>query len=192
VFADAIDYWMEAIFAAALGLSAAALAAVARAGSSSPAATVGWVVGASGSAVLATVALATAIEGRETLDWLFPLGFLLIVAGYLTLGVLDARGRLDPSRAGLVLVIGFIGAAVVDSVVGGILGTEGEGAPGVASCSPRPGRRSGDCSRKRRPRIPRNHSRHRAPLEHRGIAALATSIWSILRAIARKIDHSAY
>jgi hypothetical protein len=130
VFADAIDYWMEAIFVAALGLSAAVLASLARAGSSSRAATVGWVVCASGSALLAAVALATAIEGREALDGLFPLGFLLIVAGYVTLGVLDARGRLHPSRAGLVLMIGFIGAVVVDSVVGGILGTEGDGGAG--------------------------------------------------------------
>lgn len=130
VFADAIDYWMEAIFVAALGLSAAVLASLARARSSSLAATVGWVAGAAGSALLAAVALATAIEGREALDGLFPLGFLLIVAGYVTLGVLDARGRLHPSRAGLVLAIGFIGAAVVDSVVGGILGTEGDGGAG--------------------------------------------------------------
>jgi hypothetical protein len=130
VFADAIDYWMEAIFVAALGLSAAVLASLARAPSSRRAATVGWALGASGSALLAAVALATAIEGREALDGLFPLGFLLIVAGYVTLAVLDARGRLHPSRAGLVLLIGFIGAAAVDSIVGGILGTEGDGGAG--------------------------------------------------------------
>jgi len=130
VFADAIDYWMEALFVAALGLSAAVLASLARTGSSGRAATVGWVVAASGSALLAAVALVTAVEGRESLDGLFPLGFLLAVVGYLTLGVLDARGRLYPRRAGLVLVIGFIGAAVVDSVVGGILGTEGDGGAG--------------------------------------------------------------
>lgn len=130
VFADAIDYWIEATFVGALGLSAAVLVSLTRAGSPSRGAIVGWALAGAGSVLLAAAALATAIEGREALDGLFPVGFLLIVGGYITLGVLDARGKLVPGRAGLVLAIGFIAAAVVDSVVGGLLGTEGDGGAG--------------------------------------------------------------
>jgi len=75
-------------------------------------------------------ALATALDGREALDALFPLGFLAVVAGYVTLAVLDLRKRLLPPGAGLVLLIGFIGAVIVSGVVGALLDSGGDGGTG--------------------------------------------------------------
>jgi hypothetical protein len=121
VFADSIDYWIEGFFAAALLASVAVLASLARADRSSRAATVGWALGAVGHSALLAAAIATSFEGRESLDALFGLGFLAIVGGYMTLTVVDLRGRLVPARGGLVLLVGWIAAIVVDSVgAGGI------------------------------------------------------------------------
>ena len=119
VFADTIDYVIEASFALALVVSVGVLLSIGRARLSGRAATVGWTLAAAGNAALATAALATAIEGGEALDPLFPLGFLAIVVAYLTLAVLDIRRRLAPSRAGLVLLVGFVATAVIDNVVTG-------------------------------------------------------------------------
>jgi hypothetical protein len=130
VFADPIDYWIEAAFAGALALSVVLLASLARVGASSRARAAGWTLAAGGHAALLVAALATAIDGREALDALFPLGFLAIVAGYVTLAVLDLRKRLLPSRAGLVLLIGFVGAVIVSGVVGALLDSGGDGGTG--------------------------------------------------------------
>jgi hypothetical protein len=130
VFADPIDYWIEAAFAGALALSVVVLASLARVGASSRARAAGWTLAAGGHAALLVAALATAIDGREALDALFPLGFLAIVAGYVTLAVLDLRKRLLPSRAGLVLLIGFVGAVIVSGVVGALLDSGGDGGTG--------------------------------------------------------------
>ena len=119
VFADPLDYVIEATFAAGLAASVVVLLAIGKSGLSGRPGTVGWSVAAAGNAALAVAALATAIEGREALDPLFPLGFLAIVVGYLMLAVVDARRRLVPPRAGLVLLIGFIATAVVDNLVTG-------------------------------------------------------------------------
>jgi hypothetical protein len=130
VFASPLDYWLEAIFVAALAASAAVLATLAGRGSTGAGATTGWALAACGHLVLLVAALATAIEGREALDPIFPLGFLAIVAGYIVLAVLDARKRLVPKRAGLVLLAGFVGAVVVSSVVGVAVGSDGDGGVG--------------------------------------------------------------
>ena len=119
VFAGPVDYVIEASFALALLVSVGVLVSIGRARLSGRAGTVGWMLAAAGNVALATAALATAIEGREALDPLFPLGFLAIVVGYVTLGVVDVRSRLVPSRAGLVLVVGFVATAVIDNVVTG-------------------------------------------------------------------------
>jgi hypothetical protein len=130
VFADPIDYWIEGAFAGALALSVVVFAWLARAGTPGRARAAGWTLAAAGHAALLVAALATAIEGREALDAIFPLGFLAIVAGYVTLAVLDLRKRLLPARAGLVLLIGFIGAVIVSGVVGALLDSGGDGGTG--------------------------------------------------------------
>lgn len=119
VFADPIDYWIEGTFALALLASVVVLASLARAGLSGRAGTIGWTLAVVGNAALLFAAAATALEGRESLDPLFPLGFLVIVASYATLAAVDLRRRLDPPRAGLVLLVGFIATAVVDNLVVG-------------------------------------------------------------------------
>ena len=119
VFADPVDYAIEGGFVLALLASVGVHLAIGRARLSGRAAIVGWLLAAAGNAALATAALATAIEGREALDPLFPLGFLVVVVGYLTLAVVDLRRRLTPSRAGLVLLVGFVATAVIDNVVTG-------------------------------------------------------------------------
>jgi uncharacterized membrane protein YgdD (TMEM256/DUF423 family) len=119
VFAVTLDYVIEAAFVLALVASVAVLVQIARARLSGPGAVAGWTLAAAGNAALATAALATAITGREALDPLFPLGFLAIVAGYVTLAVVDLRRRLVPPRAGLVLLVGFIATAITDNLVTG-------------------------------------------------------------------------
>ena len=119
VFASPIDYVIEATFVLALAASVGVLFAIGRARLSGRPAMAGWMVAVAGNAALATAALATTIEGREALDPLFPLGFLAIVAGYLTLAIVDLRSRLVPPRAGLLLLLGFIATAVIDNLVTG-------------------------------------------------------------------------
>lgn len=130
VFADPIDYWIEGVFVGALALSVVVLASLARAGLPDRPVTAGWALAAGGHALLLVAALATAIDGREALDGLFPLGFLAIVTGYVTLAALDLRERLVPPRTGLVLLIGFVAAAVVSGVVGALLDSGGDGGTG--------------------------------------------------------------
>ena len=119
VFADPLDYVIEALFVVALAASVAVLLSMARGGPSRRPAAVGWSVAGAGNGALAAAALATTIEGREALDPLFALGFLAIVVGYVTLAVVDLRSRLVPSRAGLVLAVGFVATAVIDNLVTG-------------------------------------------------------------------------
>jgi hypothetical protein len=119
VFAAPIDYWLEACFVAALAASTGVLAAIGRAGLSGRAGATGWAVATAGTAALLVAAAATLVEGRERLDPLFGLGFLAIVVGYLTLAVIDLRGKLIPRRGGLVLLAGFVATAVIDNLVAG-------------------------------------------------------------------------
>ncbi len=119
VFADPVDYVIETAFALALAASVGVLFSVGRTRLSGRPATVGWMLATAGNAALAIAALATTIEGREALDPLFPLGFLAIVAGYLTLAVVDLRRRLAPPRVGTLLLVGFIATAVIDNLVTG-------------------------------------------------------------------------
>lgn len=119
VFADPIDYVIETAFVLALAATVGVLFSIGRAGLSGRPAMAGWILAVAGNAALATAALATTIEGREALDPLFPLGFLAIIAGYLTLAVVDLRSRLVPPRAGLLLLLGFIATALIDNLVTG-------------------------------------------------------------------------
>lgn len=119
VFADPVDYVIEATFVVGLLASISVLIWLCRAGLSTRPATVGWAAAAAGHAALATAALATTLAGREALDPLFPLGFLAIIAGYLTLAASDLRNHLVPPRSGVVLLVGFVATAVVDNLVTG-------------------------------------------------------------------------
>ena len=119
VFVDPFDYMIESAFVVALAASVAVLFSIGRARLSGRPATVGWMLAVAGNATLAIAALATTIDGREALDPLFPLGFLAIVAGYLTLAAVDLRNRLVPPRAGLLLLLGFSATAVIDNLVTG-------------------------------------------------------------------------
>ena len=119
VFGDPIDYVIETAFVLGLAASVGVLFTIGRARLSGRPAMAGWMLALAGNAALATAALATTVEGREALDPLFPLGFLAIVAGYLTLAVIDLRSRLVPPRAGLLLLVGFIATAVIDNLVTG-------------------------------------------------------------------------
>ena len=117
VFVDPIDYVIETAFVLALVASGGVLFSIGCARLSGRPAMVGWMLAVAGNVALATAALATTIEGREALDPLFPLGFLAIIAGYVTLAVVDLRSRLVPPRAGLLLLLGFIATAVIDNLV---------------------------------------------------------------------------
>ncbi len=110
---EAVDYVHEWVFALALILSAGMLAALARNGSGAGA----W-LGAAGNALLVPAAVATAIQGRDTLDGFFLAGLLAMVVGYATLAVLDLRKRLVPAGLGLVLALGWGAAIPVDGLIG--------------------------------------------------------------------------
>jgi hypothetical protein len=119
VFVSPIDYWLEACFVAGLAAGVAVLASLGRAGLSGRAATIGWVVAAAGHAGLLIAASATLVNGRESLDPLFGLGFLAIALGYLILAAVDVKGTLIPRRGGFVLLGGFVATAVLDNLVAG-------------------------------------------------------------------------
>lgn len=111
-FVATIDYVLEAVFAIALGLSAAALGAH-RATVRTRGAKVAWGVPALGYTVLALTAGATHVAGQDVGGPAFPIGLLLVMGGSLTLLVLDVRKRLDPRGAGLVLVAAVVVMAVL-------------------------------------------------------------------------------
>lgn len=119
VFADAVDYWIETLFAAALLAGAVVLFALARARLSGVGAMIGFALAAAGSTALLVAAIFTAIEGRDSLEPLFGLGFLAVFVGYVTLAVVDLRSGLIPARAGLILLIGFVAAVLVDDLGAG-------------------------------------------------------------------------
>ena len=105
-FASGWDYAIEVAFAGALSVAAAALWRLK------------WRIAAGGHAALAVSAWATAAVGHDTLGPLFLLGLLGTTAGTIALAVSDLRGRLVPSRAGVLL----LGAWVLSIVLAGVLG----------------------------------------------------------------------
>jgi hypothetical protein len=111
-FAGALDYAIEAAFLAALAVAAAACWELRRRG-----ARVAWTIAAAGHFVLLLPVGATFVRGEEALDPLFGVGFLAITIGFLVAAVLDARGRVTPRRAALVLLGGWIATVAVDSVL---------------------------------------------------------------------------
>jgi hypothetical protein len=110
-FVATIDYVLEALFALALGFSAAALwshRASARGGRR-----IAWSVPALGYTVLALIAGATHVAGRDVGGPAFPIGLLLVMGGSVALLVLDLRRRLEPRGAGIVLVAAIVVMAVL-------------------------------------------------------------------------------
>lgn len=76
--------------------------------------------GAVGHGLLAISAAVTASSGRESLDALFGVGVLLLLFGYVTLTVLDIRRHIQPGRAAVALLVGYVAAIVTDAMgIGG-------------------------------------------------------------------------
>ena len=110
---ETIDYALEWLFASASAGAAVALVSLGT--------TIGhrWgrvalIGSAAGNGALAIAAAVTAANGRESLDALFGVGILMLVAGYVTLATLDARRRIHPRRAGIALLVGYVAAVVTD------------------------------------------------------------------------------
>ncbi len=111
-FVATIDYVLEALFALALGFSAAALWSH-RPTAATRAIRVAWSVPALGYTVLALTAGATHVAGRDVGGPAFPIGLLLVLGGSVALLVLDLRKRLEPRGAGIVLVAAVVVMAVL-------------------------------------------------------------------------------
>ena len=110
---ETVDYALEWLFASASAAAAVALVILGttvahRWGR------VAAICSAAGNGTLAIAAAATAVNGRESLDALFGVGILALVAGYVTLATLDARRRIQPRRAGIALLVGYIAAIITD------------------------------------------------------------------------------
>ena len=111
-FVATVDYVLEALFALSLACAAAALWGIGRA-ACARGTRVAWSVPALGYSVLALTAGATHVAGQNVGGPAFPLGLLLVMAGSLALAVLDARRRLQPRGAGLVMVATIVVMAVL-------------------------------------------------------------------------------
>ena len=116
---ETVDYALEWLFAAAVAATAVALVTFAlqishRWGQ------VGAAAAAAGHGLLAVAAATTAASGRESLDALFGIGVLLLLVGYVTLTVLDVRRQIEPSRAAVALLVGYVAAIITDGMgIGG-------------------------------------------------------------------------
>ncbi len=117
VFVDRIDFVIEAVFALALGTSAAALALLAR--GARRVARVAFGAAALGHVSLCAAAAATHMSGRPALGPAFGIGLLLALLGLVALLVLDLARRLEPAGVGLVLAGGFVGGMVLAAMAGG-------------------------------------------------------------------------
>jgi hypothetical protein len=112
-FTSALDYVIEGVFVAALAATAAALWQLRVGGGRLP-----WAAAAFGYCALLLAAGATFVRGQESLDPVFPVGVLAITLGLLVAAALDARGRLAPRGAGLVLLAGWAITVATDSGLG--------------------------------------------------------------------------
>jgi hypothetical protein len=117
VFVDRIDFVIEAVFAVALGVSAAALVLLAR--GARRVARVAFGAAALGHVSLCAAAAATHMTGRPALGPAFVLGLLLALLGLVALLVLDLARRLEPAGVGLVLAGGFVGGMILAAIAGG-------------------------------------------------------------------------
>lgn len=116
---EGIDYALEWVFATAVAATAAALGTFAltigsRGGRAAA------LAAATGHGLLAVGAATTAANGRESLDALFAVGSLVLVISYVTMAILDIRRRIQPSRVGIALAVGFVAATITDGLgIGG-------------------------------------------------------------------------
>jgi hypothetical protein len=107
VFSSPVEYVIEWAFVVALGLAIIVLASGAR--SAADRLTGAFLaVAAAGHGAMLVAAVATAINGRESLDALFPVGVLLSGVGLLAVAVQDLRHRVLPARVGIVLAAAFV------------------------------------------------------------------------------------
>jgi hypothetical protein len=111
-FTGPLDYVLEVLFCLSLGAAATALWALSRSGPRR-AARFAAMVPATGYTVLTLVTGATAVSGHDVLGPGFVLGLLLVLAGTLSLAVLDGMRRLDPRGVGLVLLVGAVAMAAL-------------------------------------------------------------------------------
>ena len=112
-FTSALDYLIEGAFVAALAAGAAALWQLRDHGGR-----LAWTAAAIGYSTLVLAAGATFVRGQEALDPVFPVGVLAITLGLLVAAIVDARGRLAPRGAGLVLLAGWAITVASDSALG--------------------------------------------------------------------------
>ena len=119
VLVEGVDYALEWMFAGATAATAVALVAFAlvvahRWGRAATAAS------AVGHGLLAVSAAVTAGSGRESLDALFGVGVIFLLLGYVSLTVLDIRRHIQPGRAAVALLVGYVAAIVTDGMgIGG-------------------------------------------------------------------------
>jgi hypothetical protein len=125
-FSSPLDYLIEASFVGGLAATVTVLVGLARRQRSvGPRLALG--LAGAGNAVILVAAGGTLVLGREVLDGVFVLGVLGVIVGFLGLAVLDLFRRLAPRRAGVVLLLGFVGSMVVSGVLGAALGHGGDG-----------------------------------------------------------------
>lgn len=132
-FASPLDYLIEIAFALGLGATAAATCAFYATRPRVRSVAVGWLLATVGHLALFASATATAVVGHDALGPAFLLGLLGTTAGYLTLVVADLRGRVRPARAGVVLLVGFVGSVVLGAVTAALLSDGGGGTLALAA-----------------------------------------------------------
>ena len=131
-FASPLDYLIEIAFALGLGATAAASTLYATRPPFRSVA-VGWLLATVGHLALFASAAATVLAGHDALGPAFMLGLLATLGGYVTLLVADLRGRVRPARAGVVLLVGFVGSVVLGAVMAALLTDGGGGTLALAA-----------------------------------------------------------
>lgn len=132
-FATPLDYLIEIAFAVGLGATAVATYALLTNRPRTRAVATGWLLATVGHLALFASATATAVVGHDALGPAFMLGLLATLIGYGTLFVADLRGRVRPSRAGVVLLLGLVGSLALGAVTAALLTDGGGGTLALAA-----------------------------------------------------------
>ena len=111
-FTTALDHVIEGAFVVALVAGAAALLELRERGPKLP-----LTIAAAGHGALAVAAAATFARGEDALGPVFMLGVLGITAGFVATAVQDARGRLEPQRTGLALIVTWVASIALNSML---------------------------------------------------------------------------
>ncbi len=112
--ATAQDYLLEILFSIALvGMLAGLVGFHARqAPNYGRLGTAGFLAAFVGGFFLLASTVATILAGREVLDWLFLLGFVGSLVGFVLLGVATIRARIFPRWCGVLLIVAVLGMPV--------------------------------------------------------------------------------